>query len=200
MMLSLLPWVLVTRHTPAPAWLLDACNWVFWHGGNLVGRPDWFALTPQMPVGAYLAVAGGMLAAGVGWTGIGLAQMAVTLGFSEGQGRSKYVAASAVFSSIGGALGAVTGGLVAGGLEHYHVHPLIVGPFAWNNWHATFVLSILFRFGSLFWLLRMPDPGSRPVRDLVRVLAGSMTMTLTGWLLFPLRALRPRRHDDRRGS
>ena len=55
MTLSLVPWLLVTRHTPAPAWLLDAGNWVFRHAGGLFGRPDWFVLTSDMPVAAYLA-------------------------------------------------------------------------------------------------------------------------------------------------
>jgi MFS family permease len=199
MILSLLPWLLVTRQTAVPAWTIDAANWVFRHAGGVVGRPDWFLLTPEMPVGAYLAVAAGLLAAGIGWTGIGLAQMAVTLGFSEGQGRSKYVAASAVIISFGGALGGVVGGLVAGALEYYQKHPLHVGSFEWNNWHATFVLSILFRVVSLFWLVGMPATGSRPIRAMVRSAGESVSVTVMGWASLPLRLLgRWGRRDPRR--
>ena len=201
--LSAVPWFLAFREMTAPGWALDAANWVLSHVGGLFGRPDWFAFTPGMPVGAYLTVLLATLFGGIGWTGIMLAQNAVVLGFSDGHGRSKYVAASAVLIAIGGVLGGVAGGWVAWKLEYFawNAHPLLVGPFAWNNWHVTFALSILFRFLSLLWLLRMPDPGSRHVRDLMRSIGDGVTTTVTGWLLFPLKVFgwgRPEEKGDKR--
>jgi hypothetical protein len=74
------------------------------------------------------------------------------LNFSDGPGRSKYVAASAVLIGIGGTLGGLAGGLVAQNLEFLQSNPL--GPFLWNNWHATFVISLLARvaaYHNVWW-------------------------------------------------
>jgi MFS family permease len=199
LMFSAAPWFLVYREMPAPAWVLDAANWVLRWAGGLFGTPQRFLLTPDMPVASYLCVLVGTFFGGVGFTGLALAQTAVVLGFSDGHGRSKYVAGSAVFTAIGGALGGLVGGGVATWLKDYawNAHPLIVGPFAWNNWHATFGLSILFRFLSLLWLVHMPDPGSRQVRDMIRSVGDSVTHAVAGWLLFPLRIFGWGRADDR---
>lgn len=198
---SSLPWFFAYREMGAPAWVVEAGNWVYdLVAHTWMGRPAEPIFTAQTPANAYFCAILSTLMGGIGWTGIALAQTAVVLGFSDGRGRSKYVAASAVLSSVGGLLGGMAGGFVAHGLEYFahNAHPLIVGPFAWNNWHATFALSMLFRFLSLLWLIHMPDPGSRHVRDLIRGLGDGLTTTAANWLLAPLRIFGWGRGEDAR--
>ncbi len=167
-LLSVMPWFFATRHTPAPAFVYDAVNAVFRAAGSAVGRPDWLTLTHEAPVGAFMIAVIASVLGGIAWTGISLAQTAITLGFSDGLGRSKHVAASAVLISVGGMAGGVLGGLLAQYLVYFETHPLHVGPFIWNNWHATFAASLVFRIVALAWLVRMPDPGSRGMREILR--------------------------------
>jgi len=174
---SALPWFFVTRETPAPQFLLDAVN----------GVAGWFGqvwLTPADPVGAYL---GGLAAILIGsgcWSGVHLAQTGVILSFSDGSGRSKYVAASSVLIGLGGLVGGVVGGGVAWLLAGRSV---TLGPFYWRNWHAVFALSVLARISGLLWLIGMPDPGARRVRDLIRVMWSQANAGVASRLFYPLR-------------
>ena len=99
-----------------------------------------------------------------------MSRSGIVLGFSDGRGRSKYVAAGAVFAAAGGILGGLTGGWLAEYFVdlQYDRAPLRVGPFLWNNWHITFLLSALARALSFLWVVRMPDPGAKRFRDVVR--------------------------------
>jgi hypothetical protein len=111
---------------------------------------------------------------GIGWTAVALGQNGILLGFADGKGGSKYVAAFTALSSVGGVVGGLCGGEVAEALGHLHDHPLRLGPFLWNNWHATFALSLAARIASLLLLVGMPDPGSGRVRDMMRLMRANV--------------------------
>jgi len=119
---------------------------------------------------AYAMGAASCLFGGAMWAGVQLGQFNVLLGFSDGRGRSKYIAAAAVFSAIGGFSGGVIGGFLADHFIHlqYDLNPIRVGPFLWNNWHLTFLLSMVARAAAFLWLIPMPDPGAKRFRDVVR--------------------------------
>jgi hypothetical protein len=72
-----------------------------------------------------------------------------------------------------------------------------VGPFLWTNYHVTFAVSSLMRAAAVLWLIGMPDPGSRPFRDVVRDLWFSGFSNVATRLFWPLRTVGrtgPRRH------
>ena len=163
---SILIVLLASANTPAPGWVIDSVNSVSSFVGRCFGFSDWRLLTAGMPVGGWCVLALGVLLGSAGWTGVLLAQAGVMLGFSESAGRSKYVAASAVLISMGGILGGVLGGLVAWALSFLQDAPILLGSFCWNQWHATFALSFVFRVLALILLIPMPDPGAATMRDI----------------------------------
>ena len=136
---------------------------------------------------------------GAGWSGVLMAQMGVMLGFSEGPGRSRYVAGAGVLIGLGGLLGGWLGGTVAFHLAHLRQAPLLVGPFVWNNRHATFALSMLARMLGLLWLVGMPDPGSGRVRDLARRMRLGIYNSVAARLYYPFRLVTSLR-GARRGA
>lgn len=73
-------------------------------------------------------------------------------------------------------------------LEVLHKSPIILGPFLWNGWHVMFLLAMLSRYASLFWLKGMPDPGAASVGDLLRTVRESFYGNVVSTVLFPLRA------------
>jgi hypothetical protein len=91
-------------------------------------------------------------------------------------------------------LGGVVGGYVARWLEYLRESP--VGIFAWNNWHATMVLSMLTRAGAVCFLINMPDPGAATVRDLMRHMGLNVYNAVAGRLLFALRIVGWRRSNN----
>ena len=185
--ISTLPWLFANPHTPNPLWLIDGVNQVVGWMGGLVGAHGWQLLTPQMPVGSYMLAVIGCIIGGVSWTGVGLAQTGVVLGFADGNGRSVYVAASSVLISIGGALGGLIGGTIAQSMHSLQDIPLQLGPIIWNNWHVTIVLSLVVRVASLAWLKGMPDPGARSVKDLLRLATVNTFNTAASRFFWPLR-------------
>jgi len=177
----LLPWFFAAPQTTNPQFPADAVNAI----SRGLGWGPW--ITSATPLGAYLL---GMLAAvagGIRWTGVALAQAGVILGFSDRSGRSKYVAASTVLISLGGALGGWVGGQVAQSLIFLQDSPILLGPRLWNNWHATIAISLIARWLSLLWLRHMPDPGAAPVRDMVRVFTTNVCAAVAPRLFQPLR-------------
>jgi MFS family permease len=203
-MLSAAPWLLVTRQTGAPEFLISAINWLPQKIAAIFGHGDFLWITPQTPIGAYLAGTVGCLVGGACWTGVSLAQVGVMIGFAGGHGRSKYVAASAVITGVGGVLGGVVGGTLAQLLEPLQRSPIVLGPFLWMNWHACFALSILVRGAGMFWLLGMPAAKAvkirEVVRDMVRDMGVNVYNAITGRLFYPFRIFgwtrRPRgRHN-----
>lgn len=195
---SILPYFFASPQTPNPQWVIEGVNSFASWAGSLFGQGDFLWLNDQMPVGAWLVMSSSLLFGGVGWSGIFMAHSGVVLGFSDGEGKSKYVAASAVLISIGGVLGGVIGGLVAQKLEYYQYNPIIVGPFLWNNWHATFLLAWLSRVVALCLVFGMVDPGSRRVRDLFRYAGGNVYNFVSSGLFYRLRifGLGRDRNDD----
>ena len=183
---SLLVWLLISPDMPCPAFLRRSASWVLVALGRAFGRPEWGAAATA-PVTAYLVAAASCVIGGGTWAGISLAQTGIVLGFSDGGGRSRYIAASSVLISTGGMLGGVVGGLVAESLGHLQADPIRWGPFVWNNWHATFALAMVARLVTIFWLVRMPDPGAASVRSLARYMGVNVYNGVITRLFYTLR-------------
>jgi len=109
------------------------------------------------------------------------------LGFADGNGRSRYVAASSVLISVGGVLGGLTGGVLTESLRFLQAAPLRLGPIVWNNWHVAFATALLARCLGLFWLIGMPDPGAAKIRNFTRHIGVNAYNTLRTRLFHPVR-------------
>jgi MFS family permease len=181
---SVTPYFFASPQTPNPAFLVAALNRVAGGAAALFGAGDWQPVTDATPLGAWLIVSISVTVGGAGWTGIHLAREGIMMGFADGPGRSRYVAAQAVIISAGGMLGGLSGGLLAQSLERLREQPIAVGPFLWNNWHATFALSLAARITALVLAVRMAEPGSGRVRDLVRLAGGNVYNLLAPRLAF----------------
>ncbi len=196
--LGLTPYFLASVNTHNPAWLIAAVN----HGGGavggLIGQPGWTPLAPGAPVGAYLLLMLMATVGGIGWTGIGLAQTGVMFGFADGPGRSRYVAAAAVFSGIGGALSGLLGGTAAWVLADFKAEPIVVGPFVWNHLHGVFVLVFAARTTAVVLAHCMPDPGAGGVRTVIRAMRAGAYNTFVLGLFRPWRWV-PSRRNRRTG-
>ena len=198
-LISNVPWFLAMPNLQGPAWMIwllnGSASWV----GSIFGHGNWQLIGAATPLGSFLIASSACVIGGCGWTGIGISQMSIMVGFSDGKGRSKYLAASSVLISVGGVAGGVVGGLVSQGLVYYNAHPLIVGPFIWNNWHATMVITTMARVVALFFLRGMPDPGSRSVSDMMRFMRVNVQNAVTMWLFYPLRVLQHNNGDEQSG-
>jgi len=193
------PYFFASRFTPNPPFVAEAVNAsAGWLGEVGVSMAGWFGWTvdwaswqplgPASPVGAWLICSTTMFFGFVGWSGVMLGQSGIILGFSESTGRSKYVAAHAVICGVGGVVGAIFGGLLAGSLANASwYHPIQMGVFEWNNWHANFAVSTIARFAAFLLLIGMPDPGARRARDMARTVSSEMLNLFTGRLLTNLR-------------
>jgi MFS family permease len=184
---SLLGWFFAARDLPSPRFVTHAAGWAMGGVGRLFGNPNWAPIGPHTPVTAYLIAAGMCLLGGATWTGIDLAQTGIVLGFSDGSGQSRYVAASSVLISTGGVLGGLIGGTVAQVFSGLEGHPIRWGPFLWNNWHATFALALLVRGLTIWFLVRMPDPGAASVRSLARYVGMNVYNSVVSRLFYSLR-------------
>ena len=190
---TVLPWFFATPETPAPAFAMTVGNWIVTALSAITGHEN-FQISAETPVGAYLLVALACTGGGIFWTGINIAQMGVQLGFSDGKGRSKYVASSAGLISIGGVLGGVVGGTLAQSLSFLQDSP--IGPLQWNNWHATFVLAMLARAVAIIWAARMPDPGSGNVREVFRYIGMNAYNAVAPRLFYARRVIGWRRRSN----
>ena len=195
-MASVVPWLIATRETPAPTFIAAALGWASSVMGGWLGNPQFHLMREGAPVGAFLCGALGCILGGTAWTGVNLAQTSVMLGFGDGEGRSKFVAASAVIISIGGTLGGVIGGDIAQRLGSLQHAPLHLGPLVWCNWHITILAALVFRVVSLFWLHGMPDPGARPVMELLRYVGANAYNAVFNKIFYPLRVFGWSRHED----
>lgn len=196
--LSILPWFLASRRTPNPAFVVRAVGWLASAIGGLVGSPEWLRVGPEVPIGAYLLCALGCVIGGAAWTGIGLAQIGIMLGFADGKGRSRYVAASAVLISVGGAMGGLVGGVITQSFSGLQAHPLEWGPLVWNNWHLALCGAVVARVAAVLSLARMPDPGSAPARTVLRRMGANVYSNVRTRLFYPLRIFVRRRAATRR--
>lgn len=187
--LGIAPWLLASPHTPNPQFVIGAVNWVSRHLGAVAGMNDWCWLDAGMPVGAYLVATIAVVVGGITWSGVALAQTGVVLGFSDGKGRSTFVAVSSALISIGGALGGVAGGWLAEckWLYHFHANPIEWGTFVWSNWHIIFAMGMVARMLSVLFLIGMRDPGAGTVGDLLRYMRSNMANNVAARLFYPLR-------------
>ncbi len=205
------PYFFASKYTPSPQFVSDAVNgvagaagggvaWLAARLGASVEWSHWRLIPPGAPVGAWLICSTTIFFGFVGWTGVMLGQQGIILGFADGAGRSKYVAAHSVLVGVGGVLGGLVGGLVADGIYNASWYrPLRFGVFEWNHWHATFVLSMLARMLAFYWVIGMPDPGARRVRDMVRTIGIEMYNLTAARLFYPWRLfLRARRRRRQR--
>jgi MFS family permease len=191
--LSLVPWLFISRQTPAPDFAVRGASWVLSRLGWAFGRESWVSPETALPVGAYLWSVLGCIIGGATWPGVNLAQTGIVLGFSEGTGKSRYMAASAVLISVGGALGGLVGGVMTRSMEGLQQHPIAFGPFAWTNWHLSFVLAIAARLLAMFWLYGMPDAGATPVRAIARQISVNAFNNIVTTVFYPLRVFGWRR-------
>lgn len=216
MAVSTVPWFVMWRGMPCPQFMAGAINAV----GGAVGwfvqliqqRVHWVwpAYEPSSAAWVWvtaqnrgfvlpyvLASLGCIMGASSG-TAVGLASNAIVLGFSDGHGRSKYVAASSILINIGGALGGVVGGLVA---ESFKNAPCVIVGIVLNNYQLTFVLGMLLRLVSLGLLWNMPDPGARKVREMLKIWTDSLYNVVTSGMFLSLRLVgwgRSSKDEDRR--
>jgi len=158
----------------------------------------WFFIMPQMGWGGYALAAFACLLGAASWTAVSLAQTGIVLGFADGSGQSRYVAASAVLISLGGVAGGWVGGGVTQLLEGLQKAPLSLWGLQWNNWHVAFLLATLSRLGGIFWLVGMPDPGAASAWYMVRLMGVNAYNVLVSRLFFPLRAFGWRQSAGRR--
>ncbi len=179
--LSILPYFFASRHFTTPDWLAGGLNAAI----GLVGFEG--PVRPETPVIPWMIMALSPTIGAIGWGAVNNAKMNIILGFSDGHGRSRYIAASTVFIALGGALG-LLGGVVADRLEFLQEAPIAVGPFEWNNWHATFAMSLLARLTALGLTIHMPDPSSAPARVMFRTISVNAYNYVSSRLFWPLRA------------
>jgi MFS family permease len=197
LILSMGSWMLVTRDLPQPAWLSEAVASMDHSLTQLIGR-ETSLIGENTSATTYIicAFAGGLLG-GFFWTGVGLTQGNIMLGFADGPGRSKYVAASSVLISIGGVLGGLAGGTITQSLQFLQQHP--IGPLQWNNYHAAILASLASFAAGILVLIRMPDPGSGRTRDMLRYMTANVFNVVSPRLFYYLRVLGlpdQRREDD----
>jgi len=195
---SVVPWLLAYRDMPLPGFLTSAINGAGWLAGTIAAQGPWRWIDPAAPVGAYLVGGIGCVIGGACWLGIGLAQTGIMLSFSDSGGRSRFVAACGVLVNVGGVLGGVVGGIIAQSLIFLQDSPIRWGPFAFNNWHATFVAALVTRTAATFWLVGMPESGSAKVIDVLRQLGSNVYSNAATLLFYPVRILgwRPKEDDD----
>ena len=143
--------------------------------GTVFSIMPWLFIYPDMPpVAFYILTALPAIIGSVAWGAVLQAQYNIALGFGDGQGRSRYLAAAGFYVSLGGILGGLAGGALTSSLGFLQDDPILVGPFLWNNWHGAFAASMVLRGASVLFLIRLKDPGSKPVRLAARQLAATL--------------------------
>lgn len=165
-------WLLVPDNRPS---FLDGPFWNFlreWAPLLVPGEPP-AVLT--VAVAAMVVFFGGVVG-----TGLGISQFNMLLGFSNEGGRSAYVAASSIISSLAGVIGGLLGGYLAESTKGFVWH---VGPFLFVNYHIVFLVSGAIRATSIIGLIGMSDPGAKPTRMMLR----AMLNNLATQILWPAR-------------
>ncbi len=168
--LGILPWAFITKDTPDFG-VSAGLNSLASAAGGLVGRPDYVMFSRAFPMGAFLAGLATASFAGIAWAGVGLSQTSFVYGFSD-LGRSKYVAAYSVVTSVGVMLAGVAGGALTQSLTFLQKNPLHLGPLLWNNWHVVFVIAAAARLAGAIMMIRLNDQSPRSTGDLLNYMAG----------------------------
>jgi MFS family permease len=169
---SLVPWLFLGPGTPAPGFVLWTVDIVGGTVYGVFGQP--WEMNPAWPIGAYFYAACAWIVSGASWSGVNLAQLGVALSFSDGQGRSRMVAANGVIISMFGALGAYLGGLTAHEFGEGVRVLLSFGPVHWTSYTLTFIASIVVRLSAVAWLVGMPDPHAQSVPALLSAVSNSV--------------------------
>ena len=89
---------------------------------------------------------------GVFWGAFMMGRANVQLRLGDREGASRYVSAFNFYTGVGGMLGGLAGAGLTGALSFLRDDPIRLGPIVWNNWHATFVLSMGVRIAGGFVL------------------------------------------------
>jgi len=200
LVVSVSPWLIAAPGTPSPQFVAEGVNWVSRNVSALWGEPA-DLLGPDAPVGAFILIFLNCSAAGACWSGSFMAQNAIRLGFADGAGRSKYVAAADILMSVGGIVGGLVGGVVTRLLDFMQDSPM--GPFGWNNWHVAVAISMVARSVAFVVACNMPDPGAGRVRDMLRLMSINVYAAVVPRFFLPLRLIRWRRRNGnakRRGK
>ena len=180
-------WLVLAPDLPAPGFAVNGLAWVASCLGGLVGRPEWGHAVAAAPLTAYALATVACALGGAAWAGINLAQTGIVLGFADGSGQSRYVAASSVLIGVGGVLGGLVGGAIAHATDGLQEGPVRLGPFLWNNWHLTFAASLVARLVAIRWLVGMPEPGAVRARSLARYMGVNAYNGIVSRLFYPLR-------------
>lgn len=98
---------------------------------------------------------------GVGWSGVGLTQFNMMIGFAPREQRTVYIAAVSAVVGIAGGVSPLLGGALMQIMGHvpFPSHGLIR-----NNYHALFMISALLRMVALLQLRYLHEPASRSAR------------------------------------
>lgn len=178
---AILPWAFITRQTPDLG-VTAGVNWLGQAIGGLLGFGHPILIPEGVPVGAFMGGALTAAVSGVAWAGVGLSQQNFILGFSDLPGGGRYIAVFSVITSIGGVLAGLVGGALTEALKSYQVHPLVLGPIVWNNWHISFVVASTFRMIAGFMVMRLPNDGSKSAGDLLRHVGAGLHRRTIGLL------------------
>jgi MFS family permease len=184
---TMIPHMLASPYMGNPHFIADGINWVARHAGAIVGQGDWQWVDYRTPISSWLIILSAQVFGAAAWAGVNLAQNAVMLGLAEGPGSGNYLAASNFLSSMGGFLGAIVAMVATYFLQGLHESPIRVGVFLWNGWHFMFLLAMVSRIVSLFWIKGMPDPGAASVSELLRSAGSNLYGNVVSTVLFPLR-------------
>ncbi len=157
----------------------------------------WLFISPGNLVLAYMLGGAAAIVAGTMWSGINLAQTGIILGFSETAGKSRYVAAAAIITAAGGFAGGIIGGQVAQSLHGFEIS---AGQFTWNNYHVIFLMAIAARIGAVFLAIGMPDPGAKPLRDIMKRARFNAYNNVMPRLFWRLRTLGQRRRNQNKNG
>ena len=180
-------WLALTPDLPTPAFVANGLAWMASGVGGVVGRPDWGQAVAGAPLTGYALAVSACVVGGVSWAGISLAQTGIVLGFADGSGQSRYVAASSVLIGVGGIVGGLVGGTVAEATQSLQDHPIRFGPFVWTNWYLTFAVSLVARLVAIRWLIGMPEPGAARARSLARYMGVNAYNAIASRVFYPLR-------------
>jgi MFS family permease len=122
------------------------------------------------------------LISGVLWGGHGIASVDLSVALAPRRGRPFYLAAFATAGGLGFAVVSVLAGLLASLLPARF--PLF--GFSWTAIHVLFMISALARAGAALLAVRIQEPNTRGVPELLRTLAGELPKAVTlKWLPIP---------------
>ena len=85
------------------------------------------------------------IAGSVAWGAFMMGRSNVQLRLGDREGASRYISAFNFYTGVGGMAGGLLAAALTGALWFLRDDPIRLGPIVWNNWHATFAMSMLAR-------------------------------------------------------